>query len=212
METRTGKLTVDPLFKRKFKGEFDFHNLVLFVRDIEAKYGLGEIRFHPSSRGDLFTEQQLTHLCTTEDLNGFVSAWKKYKDIVKKVTFDQFSKADSANQKIRITIDLDNNSIFLDLVKGVSSKEIEIALENSFGPNLLDKHINKQELLDITVEIFWVILSFIFQSILKVLNWILSLAWKFLSDVMHNVYIQLVLAIASVVAFIILRHFHIFFY
>jgi len=75
-----------------------------------------------------------------EDVNGFVYSWKKHKDIVKKVIFDQFNKIDSENKKLRATIDLDDNFISFDIVKGISLEDLEKSLEESFGPNLQNKN------------------------------------------------------------------------
>lgn len=129
------------IFKKKFKGEFNFHEFIIFDREIFNEYGLTEIRFHPDPPSDVFLEQHLTHISPTwrvDDSNGFVFVWKKYKDIIRKVSFDQFSIS-SENRRIRMSIDFDNRFISLDMAEGVPIRGIERALENSFGSNLLDE-------------------------------------------------------------------------
>lgn len=129
------------IFRKKFKGDFNFHEFIIFDREIFDEYGLTEIRFHPNPPSDVFLEQHLTHISPTwrvDDPNGFVFVWKKYKDIIRKVSFDQFSIG-SENRKIRMSIDFDDRSISLDMAEGVPILGIERALENSFGSNLLDE-------------------------------------------------------------------------
>lgn len=136
-----------PLFKRKFKGEFNFQEFIIFIKEIFNKYKIYEIRFHPEPQNNVFTEQHLTHISptwTVEDSNGFIFVWKKYKNTVRKVIFDQFDKFNSKNKKIRMTIDLNNNFISLDMAKGINPREIENILEDSFGSNLVDSTINKK--------------------------------------------------------------------
>ncbi len=129
------------LFRIKFKGEFNFQEFIIFDRELYKDYDFKEIRFHPDPPIDVFKEQHLTHISPTwsvGDPNGFVFVWKKYKNIVRKVSFDQFDKTDSENRKIRMTINLNSNFISLDMAKGISTREIKRLLENSFGSNLVE--------------------------------------------------------------------------
>ncbi len=64
--------------------------------------------------------------------------------MVRIVTFEQFSKLESEKRRMRITIDLDKKFISLDEVRGVSSTEIDKAIENNFGPNLILEGQNNQ--------------------------------------------------------------------
>ncbi len=135
------------MFKKIFKEEFDFHGFVSFVRDIFNNYGMGEIRFFPKNHKDIFTNQQLSHISPSwkvDDPYGFVFSWRKNKDLVRVVVFDQFSKFESKSRRIRMTIDLDKKFISLDEVRGLSSEEVDNALENNFGPNLVSESQNNQ--------------------------------------------------------------------
>ncbi len=129
------------MLKRKFKEKFDFRGFVGFIRDVFNNHGLGEIRFYPKNSKDIFTDFQLEHISlswSVDDPRGFAFVWRKYEDKVRTVTFDQFSKFESADRRIRMTIDLDKKCISLDGAKGVPPKEIDKLLENNFGPNLVD--------------------------------------------------------------------------
>ncbi len=126
------------MFKKNFK-KFDFHGFTYFVFELIDKYKLNQIRFDPEHK-EIFSEVQLSHIAPGRDLNnsnGFVWAWVRKKDIVKKVSFRQFSKDQS--KEMNMKIDLDKGVISLEKVRGLSSVQIEEALNNNLGTSLIDK-------------------------------------------------------------------------
>lgn len=140
------------MFKLKFR-EFDFQGFINFILELVDKHGMVQIRFFPEHK-ELFNETQLRHIApnrTIDDPNGFVWAWIRVKDKVKKVTFDLY-RDDRASQ-ISMTIDLNKKEISLDKSEGISSVQVEEALKNNLK-NLLSAGNFKNIFLDFLILIW----------------------------------------------------------
>lgn len=118
------------MFKVNFR-DFDFRGFIDFIFELVDKHGFFGIRFYPEHK-ERFSEGQLTHAAPRRNINdpgGFVWAWRKSQDVVRKVSFD-FSNREG-EKEIFMTIDLNNKSISLDNGKGISSIEIEDVLRRT---------------------------------------------------------------------------------
>ncbi|MDD2696617.1 MAG: hypothetical protein PHE52_00455 [Candidatus Pacebacteria bacterium] len=119
---------------KKFFNEFDFIGFHAFGFDLVDNYGLHQIRFNPD-HPESFSQHQLTHLGRDiNDHGSFIWAWRQKTDVVRKVSFDQFSN--DLTRKITMTINLDEKFISLNKEEGISSIEIENILKNNMVINL----------------------------------------------------------------------------
>lgn len=110
---------------KNFFNEFDFIGFHGFIFDLVDSHKMSQISIHPD-REELFTKYQLAHIApfrNINDHNGFIWAWREKKDIVRRISFDQFSE--DQKKKIAMKIDLNEKSISLDKEMGISSIEVE---------------------------------------------------------------------------------------
>lgn len=134
------------MFKKYFE-KFDFIGLHGFVYALVKNYGMHQILFNPEHK-ELFSQNQLTHVAPFRDINnhnGFIWAWRKKEDFVRRISFNQFNG--DRTKEIIITIDLDEKSISLDKERGISSIQIEEVLNNNLG-NVLIKLNSKTGLVE----------------------------------------------------------------
>lgn len=154
----------------KFKN-FDFEGFMNFVLNLVDYYKLEEIRFFPDKK-EIFNDFQLCHISpsrSVNDKNGFTRAWMDNKNKVREVSFDQFSKDNL--KKIKLTINLDKETIKFDSISGISEKIIEGLIEEQFG-EVFDISDIKREQLELRLSsieflfvlLFTIIFSFIFYN------------------------------------------------
>lgn len=120
------------MLKKSFK-TFDFRGFVDFIYELVDKYGMYGILFYPDNRA-FFSDIQLNHVAPQRNINnsnGFVWAWMKKQNEVRKVSFDLF--AQTGKPRITMTIDLDKKLISLDKVDGISVVQLEEAMTNNLN-------------------------------------------------------------------------------
>jgi len=118
------------LFKASFQ-KFDFTGFLAFISCLGKRFGMNQIVFEPDHK-ELFVKEQLTHVVGRgglDDRSGFLGAWRQEQGAVRNVHFDLFSE--NGSKKVKMGINLDDQSISLYTVSGISVIEIKQAFEEN---------------------------------------------------------------------------------
>lgn len=112
---------------------FDFQKFIDFDRELVDAHKLGEVRFYPRQGVELFDKYQLEHVApnwSVDDERGFLFVWKKNREIVRVVDFEQFNQ--SGLPKIKMTIDLNQKMISINEAQNISKEKIEESVKKFF--------------------------------------------------------------------------------
>lgn len=118
--------------KYKFE-KFDFKSFQDFIWDLIGIYQIGQIKFTPHQKLDLFNDHQLTHIGPVYNLNNpsdFLYVWRRNKEVVRGVTYEQFHL--NKVPRIIVSYDIDEKSIMIVSLEGLSKKDIEDSLKKFF--------------------------------------------------------------------------------
>lgn len=118
--------------KYKFE-KFDFKSFQDFIWDLIGLYQIGQIKFTPHQKADLFNDHQLTHIGPVYNLDNpgdFLYAWSRNREFVRGVTYEQFHL--NKTSRIIISYDIDEKSITIVSLEGISRKDVESSLKKFF--------------------------------------------------------------------------------
>lgn len=131
----------------KFK-KFEFHAFQNFIWDLINRFQIGQIKFSPHQRIDLFDNHQLTHIGPVYNLDNpgdFLYAWSRNKETVRAVTYDQFHK--NGTPKIKVVFDLDAKTMTVKSTEGIDMEEIRESFEKFFEFDSEDKGMEISDIL-----------------------------------------------------------------
>lgn len=152
-----------------------FHS---FIWDLIDHFEVGQIQFYPERSRHLFTDEQLTHIGRQFDpsrRSDFSYVWKDHLKNLKVVTFVQLHIAGSP--KVKMTIDLENNTLVLEDAEGITAEDIKVSFEKFFQVQEVSGEGAASVWWKYTHPVWWIwfVLVLIFRDVVWTL---LKLAWR----------------------------------
>lgn len=180
--------------------KYEDQALLDFVLDLINHYEMGQIRFIPYQRGDLFNTYQLKHIAPNWDINhpnGFLGVWRKNRQFLKVVSFELFHL--NGIPKIKMIIDLKAKNFVLESAEGITVEDVETSLKKFFkikDGDTIGDGVNKWW--KYTHPVWWIWFGFLFifrDGILSFFKYVWNYGW--VKWLVANIAVQIIIAVIA---------------